>query len=89
MTLNGNNKKKYVLKIEFREILTREKLEGATGEDKFLAQIIYYINGIDRQNGGWNDDNPKERVWSYFDRNGKRKKRSYNKGILTDGNFKI
>ncbi len=89
LILNGNNKKKYVLKIESEEILTPKKLEKATDEDKFLAWTIYYDNGDDRQNGGWNDENTKEGVWSYFDRKGKRTKKLYDKGILIDGNFKF
>ena len=72
LVLNGNNKEKYVLKIESEEILTPIKFENLNEEEKFLAWSIYYNNGNEKQNGGWNDNNTKEGVWSYFDKKGKR-----------------
>ncbi|MCS3531602.1 hypothetical protein [Chryseobacterium sp. JUb7] len=89
LILNGNNKKKYVLEIESEEILTPKKLENTTDEEKFLAWTIYYDNGDDKQNGGWNDNNTKEGVWSYFDKKGNRTQKLYKNGILKDENYKF
>ena len=86
--LNGNNKEKYVLKIESEEILTPIKFENLNEEEKFLAWSIYYNNGNEKQNGGWNDNNTKEGVWSYFDKKGKRTQKLYERGKLKDENFK-
>lgn len=88
LILNGNNKKKYVLKIESEEILSPLKFENVKAEQKFLAWSINYDNGNEKQNGGWNDDNTKEGVWSYFDKTGKRTQKLYEKGKLKKENFK-
>ena len=86
--LKGKNKKEYILRIETEEILKPEKFENVKNDEKFLAWTIYYDNGNEKQNGGWNDDNTKEGVWSYFDKTGKKTKKLYEKGKLIDENFK-
>jgi hypothetical protein len=43
----------------------------ALSDLKFLAWTIRYSNGMIMQNGGWNRDNKKEGLWSYFDSTGR------------------
>jgi hypothetical protein len=64
----------------------RDTLEA---DEKFLATILYYPNGKNKQSGTWDKDNRKDYIWYYSDSTGTTiRKRLFRHGVLIDDNFK-
>ena len=88
LILKGVNGKTYTLKIETEEILHPVDFDTIKQKDKFLAWTTYQVNGQIKQSGGWNENNEKEGVWTFYDEIGNIKNQKlYSKGIIVNNDF--
>ena len=90
LTLRGDNNKTYTLKIETEEILQPVNFDTVKRSHKFLAWTTCHSNGQIKQSGGWNENNEKEGVWTFYDEKGNIKNQKlYDQGKIVNDNFKF